>query len=68
MTASTVSDWEAIPEYRASLEQALGHVQAAQLSGKLAARLPDFNISARLLNDNLQALIRQASSHNTEKR
>jgi GMP synthase-like glutamine amidotransferase len=67
MTASTVSDWEAIPEYQASLEQALGRIEAAQLNGKLAARLPDFNISARLLNNNLQALIRQTSLHHVEK-
>jgi len=67
MTASTVSDWEAIPEYKASLEQTLGSVEAAQLGRKMAARLPDFRISARLLNDNLQALIRQPSPHDAEK-
>jgi GMP synthase-like glutamine amidotransferase len=62
ITPSTVADWEAIPEYKASLEQALGSAEASRLAEKVAAKLPDFRMAARRVNDNLQALINQITS------
>jgi GMP synthase-like glutamine amidotransferase len=62
ITASTVSDWEAIPEYKASLAQALGAVEAGRLSEKVAARLPYFRTAARKLNDSLAAIVKNVSS------
>ncbi len=57
ITATTVSDWERIPAYRASLEQALGSAEAAGLGSKVRARLPEFRRAARRLNDNLMATL-----------
>lgn len=59
ITASTVSDWEAVPEYKTSLAQALG-TEAPRLGGKVAAKLSDFRISARRLYGNLHAIVAQA--------
>jgi GMP synthase-like glutamine amidotransferase len=53
MTATTVAEWSAIPEYRASMEKALGTERAAGLENTLAPLLPGFNAMARTLNDNL---------------
>lgn len=60
ITPSTVSDWEAIPEYKASLEQALGVAEASRLAGKVAVKLTEFGLAARRLNSNLMAMIHQA--------
>ncbi len=57
ITASTVGDWEAIPAYRASLEQALGRDEAARLASAVEPRLPEFRRAARRLNDNLMAIL-----------
>jgi GMP synthase-like glutamine amidotransferase len=65
ITASTVTDWEAIPEYKASLEQALGIAEASRLAAEVAGKLPDFRVAAHRLNDNLQSLIDQISSPST---
>lgn len=56
ITERTVADWERIPEYRASLNQALGPVQASRLAETVAPHLPGFRQTARRLNDNLMAL------------
>lgn len=65
ITATTVSDWEAIPAYWASLERALGP-DAADLGSKVRPRLPDFGRAARRLNDNLMSLVsRNAAGHRT---
>ncbi|MEL5878812.1 type 1 glutamine amidotransferase [Cereibacter sphaeroides] len=53
ITPTTVADWQAIPEYAASLQSALGQEGAATLSERLAPRLPDFAGTARRLHDNL---------------
>lgn len=53
ITASTVGDWERIPAYRASLEQALGEAGAARLGPTVRDRLPEFRRAARRLNANL---------------
>lgn len=57
ITASTVADWEAIPEYKASLEAALGREEAALLGERVLPRLPAFRAAARCLNDNLSAIV-----------
>lgn len=61
LTPSTVSDWEAIPDYKASLEQALGS-KASGLAAEVASKLPDFRRAARRLNDNLMGLVGQGAS------
>ena len=57
ITATTVSDWERIPAYRASLDQALGAAEAARLGPKVRDRLPAFRRAAQRLNDNLMATV-----------
>jgi len=59
ITPDTVRDWEAIPEYKASLEQALGVEQAASLGTVVLPRIPYFNGAARLVHDNLSLLMTQ---------
>ena len=57
ITASTVSDWESIPAYRASLEEALGPDDAARLATVVRARLAEFRRAAQRLNDNLMSAV-----------
>ena len=57
ITASTVAEWGSIPEYRNSLERALGVERATTLEVEVAHRLPSFRLAARCLNDNLAALM-----------
>jgi GMP synthase-like glutamine amidotransferase len=61
IVASTVDDWERIPEYRASLVRALGAENAARLGGIVSSKLPDFRAAAARLNDNLLAIIDQSA-------
>lgn len=58
ITERTVGDWERIPEYRASLDRALGPDEASRLAETVAPCLPSFRQTARRLNDNLMALMR----------
>lgn len=60
MTPDTVGEWRDVPEYAASLRQALGAEAAARLDDVVAARLPAFGAAARRLNDNLFDIITQA--------
>ena len=60
ITATTVADWQAIPEYAASLDAALGVEQAAGLGDAVAARLGDFQIAARRIHDNFEGLVASA--------
>lgn len=60
LTDRTVPEWQAVPEYAASLEQALGAEGAATLEQDTAARLPGYAVSARRLNDALMALVAEA--------
>jgi GMP synthase-like glutamine amidotransferase len=53
MTPTTVAEWTAVPEYRASMEKALGPERAHGLQAELADQLPFFNAMARQINDNL---------------
>ncbi len=57
MTAATVAEWSAVPEYAASMVKALGVERARGLEAELAGRLPAFNAVARRLNDNLFRVI-----------
>lgn len=57
ITETTVRDWQAIPEYKASLEIALGKENAAKLGNVVALRLPAFRIAAERMNANLFRLI-----------
>lgn len=57
LTDRTVPEWQAIPAYAASLEEALGRDGAAHLPGDVAARLPAFNDAARKLDANFRAII-----------
>jgi GMP synthase-like glutamine amidotransferase len=56
----TVSDWEAIPAYAASLEQALGKEGVDRLAVDTLARLEPFAAAARRLNDNFLKVIAAA--------
>lgn len=56
MTATTVSDWGAIPEYRNALEKALGDGALEALDRETAALMPDFAAGARRLYDNFKNL------------
>jgi len=59
--ASAVDEWEQIPEYRASLEKAIGATEAARLGAKIAPKMAAFNAAARLLNDNLFGIVAKAT-------
>lgn len=58
ITPQTVPDWRIIPEYKASLEAALGEKGAAELADAVQPRLEEFKAAARRLDDNLEAIIR----------
>lgn len=64
ITPTTVSDWEAVPEYKASLEAALGLEEAAKLEATVAAKLDDFGAAARALYDNFSAIL---AAHGSRK-
>lgn len=57
ITSATVAEWERIPEYRISLEQALGAKEASKLESRILPRLPAFRTAARRLNDNLASIV-----------
>ena len=58
LTADTVTEWSKIPAYRKSLEQALGIGALPRLNSAIAAKLPDFNLTARRIYKNFASLIR----------
>jgi GMP synthase-like glutamine amidotransferase len=60
ITAATVGEWGNIPEYKASLERALGKERAARLEDEVAAKLGDFGRAARRLDENLSAIVEAA--------
>ena len=57
ITPATVSEWGAIPAYRASLEAALGAERARRLDAAVSERLPMFNDAARRIDGNLNSLV-----------
>ncbi|MGF1625951.1 MAG: type 1 glutamine amidotransferase [Alphaproteobacteria bacterium] len=60
LTASTVSDWSDIPEYRAALERALGPDGLAEIDAACAARMDEFQAMAQQFYRNLMASIARA--------
>ncbi|MBY0380446.1 MAG: type 1 glutamine amidotransferase [Xanthobacteraceae bacterium] len=59
---STVDDWEAIPEYKASLIKALGEDKANGLANEVMPRLPHFRAAALKLNQNFMKLLKNAAA------
>ncbi len=57
ITPATVPDWEAVPAYKASLEQALGSEEAARLNEVVAPKLDAFGAAARRIYDNFSAVV-----------
>ena len=57
ITPATVAEWSAIPEYKASLELALGPERAAGLADIVAPRLPSFREAAQRMNKNLSSIV-----------
>lgn len=62
ITPATVPEWQAIPEYAASLEVALGPVEARRLATNAEPRLPAFAAAARRINDNLERIMRRLAA------
>lgn len=62
ITSATIAAWRDIPEYEASLEQALGVDGALALGAEVSRKLPASRSMARRMNDNLTALIGAATS------
>jgi len=60
IAASTVAEWNEIPEYRAGLERTLGVNAATQLGEAVSRRLPVFQASARRLNENMTKIVTAA--------
>jgi GMP synthase-like glutamine amidotransferase len=58
VTAETVPQWSAVPEYEAALEKVLGAGTAATLARETEARLPAFARDARTLYDNFMGMLR----------
>nr|WP_315918230.1 type 1 glutamine amidotransferase [Mesorhizobium sp. SP-1A] len=52
ITERTVDDWARIPEYKASLERAMGSEEAEKLAAAVAPNLAEFRNTARRINDN----------------
>ncbi|WP_448045096.1 type 1 glutamine amidotransferase [Bradyrhizobium liaoningense] len=57
ITPETVSDWEAVPAYRTSLEQALGLEKASRLNATVAPHLATFRTTAKRIDDNLLTIL-----------
>lgn len=54
IVASTISKWIVVPEYVASLEQAVGTDGASELIANASEKLPVFAAAAQQLNENLR--------------
>jgi GMP synthase-like glutamine amidotransferase len=52
ITPETVSDWEAVPAYKESLEKALGKEEASRLSSTVAPHLARFCATAQRIDEN----------------
>jgi GMP synthase-like glutamine amidotransferase len=57
ITPATVSEWEADPAYKASLEKALGPTEAARLNEIVTPRLAAFRSTAQRINDNFLTIL-----------
>jgi GMP synthase-like glutamine amidotransferase len=60
ITASTVGEWNAIPEYRTGLKRTLGADGASRLEEAVSRELPRLQASARRLNDNVAKIVTAA--------
>ncbi len=58
ITAETVGQWAAVPEYACSLEGTMGKDGAAQLRSEVVQRLPQFNRDARTLYESFKAALK----------
>jgi len=58
ITAATVPEWGAVPEYRCALDQTLGPDALADFNRTAGEHMPDFNRNARSLYENFMALVR----------
>jgi GMP synthase-like glutamine amidotransferase len=61
LTETTVSDWAEIPAYRSALEKVLGPGGCSQLQNNVAAKLPEFAVAARQLNNQFLQLLSRAA-------
>jgi GMP synthase-like glutamine amidotransferase len=57
LTDRTVPEWNALPEYAASLASLFGDDGAARLEAEVAERLPDFQAAARRLDSNFMSIL-----------
>jgi GMP synthase-like glutamine amidotransferase len=58
ITAETVDDWRRLPAYREALETTLGPGASERLAQETLALLPQFNTTARSLNDAFVEIVR----------
>jgi GMP synthase-like glutamine amidotransferase len=61
ITPVTVTEWEADPAYKASLEQALGPAEAARLNDNVKPLLGAFRSTAQRINDNFLTILADPS-------
>ena len=59
ITADTVPQWGAVPEYEQALERAMGEGALAAFEADAAARMTEFNRNARRIYDNFMRIVRQ---------
>lgn len=57
LTADTVPEWRAVPEYAASLAESFGEGGGERLQADVAARLPAFEAAAARLNANFLSIV-----------
>ena len=57
MTELTVTEWDSLPVYEKSLEEALGPGAVTRLDADISARLSGFNATARRLFENFISLV-----------
>lgn len=68
IAATTVSEWSAVPEYKAALDRTLGADGAALLDKLVADSLPKFLAAVRQLNKNLIEIVAGASRSSVRAR
>ena len=61
LTAATVREWGAIPEYAAALERTLGAGGLLRMQTEATAHMREFNRNARRLHDAFLAVVRERS-------
>ena len=63
ITADTVPQWGAVPEYEQALERAMGEGALATFEADAAAHMAEFNRNARCIYDNFMRIVHQAHTH-----